>query len=676
MYTLLQPPAPTINNLFSFCVNLSHHSLYPKKKKSNMGTSADNETNTCSDDESSTCSGSDAGIMEVEGEEEDQTSGPMKEQAAQNGAEKALSTAPTLSKSWAIEHAHVPIFTGGKICPFSLKHEENLESLPVSCLFLPVKGDLAIVDALRGTKLGAIRESSGTLNRRSSAIDEHEDDDGGLDGDAITAYAFSNTQNILITCTQNHMLQQYTLKLSHDANDHPKTVSVALEKTWGRSGHSLPVVDMEFHKSGVFVATASVDGTCRIFDLRGGHVTHIYRPLAGGSGGGSGRLSVTSIRWMDDTSHLVIAIGRDDGSIAIHDLRDKDMKRVVVLRDHLSAVTSMDWWWKSNTGTNREQSSFYPSVFVSAGRDAVINLWQLSDKQQSNKKTKKSKNQNSDMADAGGGAPAYHRARTLPLYEEIEGMVLMPNEHDTNEDGCMRIATAGSKGAVRLWMSKLNREGDISALEKIAEQPATQAYGKERGGHLRLGLMNTQAQNMGMQLVVADSEHCLSFLSVSGRQDENLTTERTVVGFNDEVLDLKIIPSAAANSEASHIVVATNSAQVRIFDMDTFACHVLDGHTATVLCVDVSPCGRYIATCGKDNRMCLWHTESRKCIATAVGHTLAVGGAALSRKKGRLKRADMLENSELVLNSKSSLQDSTVLLERLQEMVVAPSPSR
>jgi U3 small nucleolar RNA-associated protein 13 len=577
----------------------------------------------------------------AEGEEEEQTSGSMNEQAPGDGAEETkLSSAPTLSKSWAIEHSHVPIFTGGKICPFVLKQEEKLDSLqlPVSCLLLPVNGDLAIVDALRGIKLAAVRESSGTLNRRSSAVDEHEDDEG-LDGDAITAYAFSNNQNTLITCTQNHLLQQYALKLAHKETQ--KIVSVAFEKTWGRSGHSLPVTDMEFHKSGVFLSTASVDGTCRIFDLRGGHVTHVYRPLAGGSGGGSGRLSVTSIRWMDDASHLIIAIGRDDGSIAIHDLRDEDMKRIVVLRDHLSAVTSMDWWWKGNAGTSREQSSFYPSVFVTAGRDAVINLWQISDNPQQPKGTKKIKNLHKDIGGAGRSEPVYQRARTLPLYEEIEGMVLMPNELGSNDD-CMRIATAGRKGVVRLWMSKLNREDEISALDKMAEQPASQAYGKERGGHLRLNIMNMQTQNGGIQLVVADAEHCLSFLTVSDHQDENLTTERTIVGFNDEVLDLKIIPSALANSEASRIVVATNSAQVRIFSSDTFACHALDGHTATVLCVDVSPCGRYIATCGKDNRMCLWHTESRKCIATAVGHTLAVGATALSRKKGTLHRANML----------------------------------
>ena len=630
-------------------------------RKSANDETSDDETTTSSSDPGSTMEEEDEEggqeeakqQQEEELEEDNNSTRPMNEQEM-NGA----NSPPSLSKSWAIEHAHVPIFTGGKICPLYLKgnqqQQEEQHSTVVSCLFLPVNGDLAIVDAQRGTKLGAVRATgSGTLNHRSNTADHHDnddDDDEGLDQDAITAYAFSEHENSLVTCSHSHLLQQYSVQLhvfsddeqeeNHNsdretANHTKQAVAVTLEKTLGRSGHSLPVVHMEFHKSGVFLATASVDGTCRILDVRVGHVTHIYRPLAGGSGGGSGRLSVTSIRWMDDTSHLVIAIGRDDGSIAIHDLRDTDMKRIVILRDHLSAVTSMDWWWKNNNQeVTKEPSSFFPSVFVTAGRDAVINIWKIDNNPQKALGKKKTKKHKKDLTDTDHrGVPVYKHVRTLPLYEEIEGMILLPSDPDSHEDSSLRIATAGSKGAVRLWISKDNSEGDIADLLSVAEQPVAQAYGKERGGYLRLNIMKLKAEYSYFQLVVADAEHSLSFLSLSGHQDEILRTERTIVGFNDEVLDLKIIPSAS--SEGSQIVVVTNSAQVRIFAMDTFSCHVLNGHTATVLCVDVSPCGRYIATCGKDNRMCLWHTESRKCIATAVGHTEAVGATALSRKKGK-----------------------------------------
>ena len=613
---------------------------------------------------------------EIEDTMEVEASNPQEDGPSTPAAAPTTMAAPTLSKSWSIASAHVPIFTGGKVVPCHMQSastnmdgnddqgdndEEENSATMIPCFLLPVNGDIAVVDAQRGVKLGSVRAGTGSLYSNND-----DDDDEGIDADAITAYALSANQKILVTCTQNHLVRQYSCQATTAAatnakadnhtldetqpvnNNNPETTSITvqLQKTWGRSGHSLPVTEMEFHSSGVFVATASVDGSVRIWDVRGGHVTHIFRPLAGGSGGGSGRLSVTAIRWLDDISHLVIAIGRDDGSIAIHDLRDQDLKHVVVLRDHLSAITCMDWWWKGTSHDDAEEQQgaskvTYPSMFVTTSRDAVLNFWSIDQSATKQAKSKKAKTKKAKQATNGSktvSAPVYRREQTIPLYEQVEGMVLLPDQDD---DNALIVATAGSKGVVRLWKSYQADDGDISEPILSSEQPASQAYGEARGGYLGLVCMkttNTTGQQMSSQnqLVVADGEHCLSFLSLDSSAEESLETERTIVGFNDEVLDLKVIPSLVDKaSEPSSIVVATNSAQVRIFDLEHFSCHVLDGHTATVLCVDVSPCGRYIATSGKDKKMCIWQTESKKCVATAVGHTEAIGAAALSRKSGR-----------------------------------------
>jgi U3 small nucleolar RNA-associated protein 13 len=346
---------------------------------------------------------------------------------------------------------------------------------------------------------------------------------------------------------------------------------------------------------------------------------------------------VSALSWKLDTTHLVIAIGREDGSIVIHDLREET--NVNILRDHVSAVTCMEWSLKNE------------HVFVSAGRDAVLNTWQVV------KVAKKKK------GEGGGARFTYQRVHTLPIYEQVEGMAIL---HSSESD--LLVATAGSKGVVRLWKASVSPM-DISGFQSIAEQAASEAFGSERGGYMGLSYNPHGHKEVDEsipiscdQLIVPDAEHNLSFLHISDREHPKLALDRTIVGHNDEILDLVVIPDAESEN-ATRIAVATNSAQVRLFELETFSCDVLDGHTATVLCVDVSPCGRYLATCGKDKTMRIWHLGSQRCVlvcrmlrapcgfevsisgfkltcfcrcvAIATGHTEAVGAAALSRKSGR-----------------------------------------
>jgi len=327
------------------------------------------------------------------------------------------------------------------------------------------------------------------------------------------------------------------------------------------------------------------------------------------------------MRWLSDMQQLIITIGRDDGSIAIHDLRDKEQSNVIVLRDHVSAVTSMDWNIKQD-------------LFVTTGRDAVVNLWEISSSEDKNNNGKSVKGKKKKKASA--GVSSYRRIHTLPVYEQVEGMVLLPPNESRRE---LVVATAGSKGRVRLWEICISSKTGQRALKLMAEQGPTQCFGDERGGYMNL-LYTPHGKFSGSktgfiqdQLILADAEHNVTFLSLTEKPEEVLTTRRTIVGHNDDILDLKLIPNP--DGPTSRIVVVTNSARVRLFNLDDFSCEVLDRHTATVLCVDVSPCGRYVATCGKDKQMRLWHLASQTCIAIAVGHTEAVGSTSLSRKVGR-----------------------------------------
>jgi WD40 repeat protein len=252
-----------------------------------------------------------------------------------------------LSKSWAISKAHVPTYTGGKIEHCRSKGLSDGQGGFIPFLVLPVGDDIAFVDSNTGSKIRMLRQDTGNRLNNDDGYD-------GLDEDAITAYALSSNDEMIITCSRNHLIRQYILEV---------TTSFVM-KIWSKSGHTLPVIKMAFHSSNVFLATASIDGSVRIWDVRGSYVTHVYRPYQGGDSGGM--RSVTSLTWKShDTSELVIAIGREDGSIAIHNLKDKDNENLMVLRDHMSAVTCVDW--------NPDNQLF----LVSTGRDSVINLWKL-----------------------------------------------------------------------------------------------------------------------------------------------------------------------------------------------------------------------------------------------------------------------------------------------------------
>ncbi|GKY90899.1 hypothetical protein MPSEU_000062700 [Mayamaea pseudoterrestris] len=560
---------------------------------------------------------------------------------------------PTLSKSWAMQSSHVPIYTGGKVI-VATAHvtttrnvqeqskgdhdtmEQDVDATTVTTsmplLLLPVAGNLCVVDASRGQRLVSVRPDD-------ALHDEDDDQDEGVDQEAITAYCCTNTNHSIkkqnesnekqqqaqdtdlriFTCSRNLVLKQYRLVPPAARNATLPSWSVLLEQSLGKSGHTLPVTLMQLHCSNAFLATGSVDGSVRVWDVRAKFVTHVFRVNNTDSDNNSGRSVVTALEWMPRTKHLVLAVGRESGSVTIHDLRDAQQQHVVTLIDHVSAVTCLKWTPDVN-------------VLVTGGRDAVLNLWSMREETTvANKKQSKLKN----IAAPPFTKTVYERMHTLPVYEQMEGMAML---HVGNETV---VATAGSKGCVRLYRMTGQGSGDDNnaaessvRLELMDQQPAADAFGDARGGYLDLSLcfVNHGHDNVEQQLLVADAENNLTFLSLQDKVPM-LKTKRTIVGHNDDILDLKVVPGETTN----RIVVATNSSKVSLFDLDDFSCHVLDRHTATVLCVDVSPCGRYVATCGKDRRMLLWNiggeNSKHACVGSAIGHTEAVGAVALSRKR-------------------------------------------
>lgn len=508
----------------------------------------------------------------------------------------------TLSKSWKKHSVHSTIYDGGKIA-FSCGEGMPLlqdKAEPVKFLATLCHGDVALVDTERGVQIRSIRrgfefdEVAEVAEEDNFMVDDNANESILSDPDAVTTFALSYNCSELVTASRSGVLRHYDL--NHNCK---------LKRTIGRA-HKLPVRCMEFFPGGVFLATGSVDGQVKIWDTVRGYATHAFNFPRG----------ISCMKWILPKSgsrvQLVLAIGCDDGTFRIYDLKgDKNSAP----KNENNPTLILDAKDHTNAAVTCITSTDNCEVILTSGRDEVINIYFCGSETATKRRRKNDSSKNVEYG--------YRRVRTHPVYEFVEGVKIISNTEN------VIFVTAGSKGTIQKY-ELIHRDGLQVSVRSILTQPIKEQFGGDRGGYLHL--FDTNDANSGEQIIAVDAEHNISFIDKS-----TLETRRVMIGQNDDIIDLKYIMSPDHNGVTNdeRVVIATNSAQVRIFDKSTFSCEaVLSGHhTEIVLAVDVSPCGRLIATCGKDRKMNIWCAKSTRCLATAVGHTEPVGGVAVSKKR-------------------------------------------
>lgn len=126
-----------------------------------------------------------------------------------------------------------------------------------------------------------------------------------------------------------------------------------------------------------------------------------------------------------------------------------------------------------------------------------------------------------------------------------------------------------------------------------------------------------------------------------------------LAGYNDEILGVKFI-----SHETNLIAVATNSPQLRLYNLQNFNCTLVEGHSDTIMSVD-SPSwdSHLIATASKDNSVIVWsmltaeeseRTKVRKA-AIATGHTNNVTSVKFSHQKNQAFIVTVSNDSTLKL---------------------------
>ncbi|XP_051571584.1 transducin beta-like protein 3 [Myxocyprinus asiaticus] len=381
------------------------------------------------------------------------------------------------------------------------------------------------------------------------------------DQEDITSFSLSPDDEMLVTASRALLLKQWDWKQEK------------CTRSW-RAIHNVPVASMTFDCTSTLLATGGCDGTIKLWDIVKQYCTH---NLKGSSG------VVHLVEFHPDISKLQLFSSSADCGIRIWDLRTS--KCICVLESHYSAVTSL---------------AFAPDgqTLVSSGRDKICTVWDLKEK------TVK---------------------RTVPVYEAVEGVVVLPENSEYSKMGVksddLHFITAGSKGVLRVWESSSARCVFTQTL------PDAPALIPEEGDLDPRSLLHCLSMPQSNRLATVTAEHNILIYKLP-----NFAVEQQFVGYNDDILDVKFL-----GKDDTHIVVATNSSQLKVFELATNSCQILYGHTDTILSIDVLRKGFMFASCAKDKSLRLWRMNPEsgrvQCVAQGSGHSNAVGSIACSRLK-------------------------------------------
>ncbi|XP_034830999.1 transducin beta-like protein 3 isoform X1 [Maniola hyperantus] len=361
------------------------------------------------------------------------------------------------------------------------------------------------------------------------------------------------------------------------------------------------------------VITAHKSGLIKLWDKETGKQQKVWRS---GHKGAVAKLAF-------DSSDANVASGGTDGNIRLWDIAHNtctsSLKGALgvftVLKYHPDSTKPLVFGaaddtkirsWDSNTGKDNLiycghfskvtslQFTSDGEYMISSGRDRVLILWKLGESKS---------------------------LRVVPVYESIETTILMPpsfkipNFKKKLETEGIYVACAGEKGVVKIWnvqMSRLMYEQSDSLVS-----PAT-----EEGGLAVTHLQYNEARNM---LSIATADHNIIIHDL-----ETFKCVKQMIGFTDEILDIIFV-----GKDETHIVVATNSRDLKLYELSSMNCKLIKGHTDIVLALANFPTRPNVfVSSGKDNSVRVWFQDEEneiKCFGIGARHTGSVGSVFTSQ---------------------------------------------
>lgn len=372
--------------------------------------------------------------------------------------------------------------------------------------------------------------------------------------------------------------------------------------------HTTPVITTVVDDTGTLLATGGADGDVKVWDIRGGYVTHTFRSHAGvisalhffeasnepepmekknkkkRSGSNQQEDTITT-NGHDGRAAFRLASGSEDGKTRIWDLAKR--KSIATLDSHVSVVRGLDY---SPEG----------SVLVSASRDKTAIVWDA--------RTWKSK-------------------KVIPVLEDVEAVGFL--------EGASLLYTGGETGRLRIW--------NVDAGRELTHDQEAGSEGDAIVHVLRNTIHSFLLSVHGDQSLILHSTASLPASTLSDVPIEPLPVLRRISGTHDEIIDL-----AYVTPDRSLLALATNSEDLRLVSLATSSTNastaakakyfgadvgLLQGHEDIIICLSVDWSGCWLATGAKDNTARLWRldqaSDSYESYATFTGHAESIGAISL-----------------------------------------------
>ncbi|KAI9695755.1 MAG: U3 small nucleolar RNA-associated protein 13 [Bogoriella megaspora] len=428
------------------------------------------------------------------------------------------------------------------------------------------------------------------------------------DGEPITTISLTPDASYLIACSRSLAVRIYSLRWSGDI------LVPQLQRTL--KPHASPVVTSAVDGTGTLLATGGADGSIKVFDIRGGFVTHTFHGHSGvvtalhffevegeedhhkERKGRKSRKRRSNGEPMDvdepkdgRTAGFRLASGGEDSKIRIWDLHKR--KSVAKLDSHVSVVRGLDF-------------SKEASALVSGSRDKTIMIWSARDWKVQN---------------------------TIPVLEVVESVGFVANGTS--------IYAGGESGCVRIWSTSTGKEiteeqavsGEAEAVVQILDMRKSDAILSVHADQsLRIQSLSPLKQLREQQTI----PHLPELRRISGTYDEVIDLayvgiEKSLLALATNLEDLRLI-SLSPRQTTSTQNGQQNSAldSTSYFGTDIAS---LRGHSDIIITLDTDWSGHWLATGAKDNTARIWRLDpvnsSYTCHAIFTGHAESIGAVAL-----------------------------------------------